>query len=47
MTFIGDSGKIATAEVGGNTIDIWPPPADIKVVMKPEASIQIDGKVLR
>ena len=47
MTFIGDSGKIVTAEVQGNSVDIWPPPADKKIVMKPEMSIPINGKVLR
>lgn len=51
VSFIGKKGKLAAAnsELHGNswTIDIWPPPTDEQVVMKPETCIPMNGKVLR
>ena len=43
MRFLGEDGRLASAKVGGNAIDIWPPPsADTQVVTKPESSITLD-----
>jgi hypothetical protein len=48
VAFLGKDGRLASAKVGGNEIDIWPPPsADTQVVTKPESSITLDdGNIL-
>ena len=46
ISFVGDSGILASATVGGNTVDIWdPPPTDSNtVVMKPKSNIPFDDE---
>ena len=46
ISFIGDSGVLASATVGEKAIDIWdPPPTEPnKVVMKPKSSIPFDDE---
>ena len=45
VSFVGDSGDLASAVVGRNMIDIWgPPPTDStsEVVMQPNSDITLD-----
>ena len=40
---------LATAQLRGNSIDIWYPPSDthVKVVMEPASCIYVAGEILR
>lgn len=46
ISFVGDSGVLASATVDGNTVDIWDPPStdSDKVVMKTKSSILVDNE---
>ena len=46
VVFLGDEGDLATAIIGGNTVDIWgPPTSDTQVVFNPKFSITLNSDV--
>lgn len=51
VSFLGKTGKLATAQVHGNSIDIWPPASDtqcnVNIVMNQVDGISVAGKILR
>ena len=50
VSFVGDSGVLATTTVGGNTVNIWDPPStdSYKIVTKPKSKITFDDhKIVR
>lgn len=47
VTFIGDSGDLASAMVGENMVDIWSIPqtdSTSEIVMRPKSSIALDDE---
>ena len=46
VAYLGDEGDMATAVIGGNTVDIWgPPPSDSQAVFNPKSSITLNSDV--
>ena len=39
VSFVGNSGHLFTAKLGGNSLDLWSPPkADSAIVLKPQST---------